>query len=115
MGLIGTNVSKYIRRAGRLAVVIAAIAIAPAAALSAAKADPLATERPTSAARVVQAGYLTPWPGACPFGQHYTCWRGSGGGRYCGCWAGGDRPACPAGYYYTCRPDPFGNPYCACY
>jgi hypothetical protein len=102
-----------LRRANRLAVVIAAAVIASAAAPLAANADPLATGRP--AARVVQAGYLAPWPGACPYGSHYVCGRGSYGGRFCGCWPGGDRPACPVGYYYTCRPDPFGNPVCACY
>jgi hypothetical protein len=113
MGPISRNVSRYISYVSRLAVVIAAIAIAVAP--SAGQAEPLVAEQSAPAAHVVQAGYLTPWPGACPFGQHYTCWRGSYGGRYCGCWVGGDRPACPAGYYYTCRPDPFGNPYCACY
>lgn len=103
---------RNIRNANRLAVVIAAAAITSAAAPLAANADQLAIERP---AHVVQAGYLSPWPGACPFGSHYVCGRGSYGGRFCGCWPGGDRPACPAGYHYTCRPDPFGNPYCACY
>jgi hypothetical protein len=104
-----------IRNAQRLAGIAAAAAFVAAVAPVAAKADPLAIGPLTPAARVTPAGYLTPWPGACPFGTHYTCWRGSYGGRFCGCWAGGDRPACPTGYYYTCRPDPFGNPYCACY
>jgi hypothetical protein len=103
------------RIGNRLAVVIAAGAIASALAPLAAQADPLVIERPASEARVVQVGNYALWPWACPAGTHYTCWRGSYGGRYCGCWVGGDRPACPTGYYYTCRPDPFGNPYCACY
>jgi hypothetical protein len=105
---------KTVRHAIRLAAVIAGIAIGSGAALLQVKANPLPTE-PLAAARVMHAGYLAPTPWACPFGSHYTCWRGSYGGRYCGCWPGGDRPACPAGYYYTCRPDPFGNPSCACY
>jgi hypothetical protein len=105
-------VPRNIRNANCLAFVIGAVAIASALAPLAAKADPLAIER---SARVVQVGNYALWPWACPAGSHYTCWRGSFGGRYCGCWAGGDRPACPTGYYYTCRPDPFGNPHCACY
>lgn len=108
-------VSRNIGNAHCLAVVVAVLAIASAMSPWAAKADPLAIEHLAPAARVVQAGYYSPWPWACPAGSHYTCWRGSYGDRHCGCWAGGDRPACPTGYYYTCRPDPFGNPYCACY
>ena len=95
---------------------LAALA-ATAVIMSAAVA--LAAQLPAAAvatpARIIQAGYYAPWSPACSYGSHYVCWRGSYGGRYCGCWAGGDRPACPAGYHFSCRPDPFGIPYCACY
>jgi hypothetical protein len=102
-----------IKTASWLAAVMTAIAIISSAApVKAQLAQPPIEGR---AAPVMQAGYYSLWPSACPFGSHYVCWRGSYGGRYCGCWPGGDRPACPAGYHFTCRPDPFGVPYCACY
>jgi len=94
---------------------MAALAIASGAAVLQAKADPLAVERLASPARATPVGYYSAWPDACPFGSHYVCWHGSYGGRYCGCWPGGDRPACPAGYHFTCRPDALGGLYCACY
>jgi len=52
---------------------------------------------------------------SCPTGSHYACWYETYGGRFCGCWHGGDRPACPAGFHFACRPQPNGYRNCACY
>jgi len=98
-----------------LAGVVTSVAIASGAGLPTAKAAQLPAGRFAPAAHVIHAGYYSTWPPACSFGSHYVCWRGTYGGRYCGCWPGGDRPACPSGYHFACHPDPSGVPYCACY
>jgi hypothetical protein len=51
----------------------------------------------------------------CAAGQHYACWTEVYGGRFCGCWIGGDRPACPRGYYFKCPVAPNGRNLCGCY
>ena len=56
-------------------------------------------------------GYLP----ACPSGLFYACHYAPYGGRFCGCWPGGDRPACPGGYHYACPGDASGNTHCACW
>lgn len=68
------------------------------------------------------AGYALPavyyaagYAAACPFGSFYACHYGALGGRYCGCWLGGDHPACPYGYSFACGYGPYGSAYCACY
>lgn len=101
-----------IKAANYLAALIAAAMIVSGAAPLHAQPAQLPIENLPPPARVIHAGY---WPAACPLGTHYVCWHGSYGGRYCGCWHGGDVPACPAGYHFACRPDAFGGLYCACY
>jgi len=57
-------------------------------------------------------GYL---PAVCPRDFQFSCYYGPYGGRHCGCWPGGDRPACPDGYHYACPADASGNTHCACW
>jgi hypothetical protein len=101
-----------IKAAHYLAALTVTVAIMSGATQHSAQPAPLPMEGLPPSTRIIHAGY---WPAACPFGTHYVCWHGSYGGRYCGCWHGGDAPACPAGYHFSCRPDAFGGLYCACY
>lgn len=109
-----TRAANHLRAVGLIAACLTAAASFTPKAAAAPTVPPLIAGI-TSTAHVIKAGYYAPWPTACAYGSHYVCWRGSYGGRYCGCWAGGDRPACPAGYHFSCHPDAFGRPYCACY
>jgi len=100
--------------------VIAAIAAAALASciVQAAAADLASPPQRSFVPRAEAAG--SAWRRAgysplCGYGAHYACWYGADGGRYCGCWLGGDRPACPYGYHFSCRYGPDGPIDCACY
>jgi hypothetical protein len=108
-----------VRAANYLTAFITTIAIVLGGVQLQAKADPLSVTGLVSSPRPIHAGYSSAgyWGGAaaCSFGSHYACWYGAYGGRYCGCWPGGDHPACPYGYHFSCRSDGLGGRYCACF
>jgi hypothetical protein len=108
-----------VRAANYLTAFITTIAIVLGGVQLQAKADPLSVTGLVSSPRPIHAGYSSAgyWGGAaaCSFGSHYACWYGAYGGRYCGCWLGGDHPACPYGYHFSCRSDGLGGRYCACF
>jgi hypothetical protein len=107
------------RAANCLTVFIATIAMVTGGMQLRAKADPLTVVGSASPLHPIHVGYYSTGylagPATCSYGSHFACWYGAYGGRYCGCWPGGDHPACPYGYHFSCRVDGFGGKYCACF
>ena len=89
-----------------------------AAQVQAAPASPAAQQNFTPLTQLAQGVYRYAGYGylpACSPGLFYACHYGTTGGRYCGCWPGGDHPACPIGYHYACPADARGYRHCDCW
>jgi len=97
-------------------VLVAWIAAATAAWCAAPAWATPGAENFTPVGYILPAGYYTlGYVSACPYGFFYACHYGAQGGRYCGCWLGGDHPACPYGYSFACGYGPHGGAHCGCY
>ena len=100
------------------AAAIGLCAIGLAARVQATPASPAAQQNFTPLTQLAQGVYRYTGDGylpACSPGLFYACHYGTFGGRYCGCWPGGDHPVCPIGYHYACPPDARGYRHCDCW